>query len=42
MDHGAVVIEVYAEDLFDARRRRRLLLRVARALHLDPTTLRVS
>lgn len=42
MDHGAVVIEVYAEDLFDARRRRRLMLRVARALHLDPATLSVT
>ncbi len=39
MDHGAVIIEVYAEDLFDARRRRRLLLRVARALRIDPDTL---
>ncbi|MGV8848562.1 MAG: hypothetical protein ACOH16_03355 [Propionibacteriaceae bacterium] len=42
MDHGAVIIEAYAEDLFDARRRRRLLLRVARALHLDPSTLTVT
>ncbi len=39
MDHGAVIIEVFAEDLFDVRRRRRLLLRVARALHIDPGTL---
>jgi hypothetical protein len=36
MDHGAVIIEAYAEDLFDARRRRRLLLRVARACTWTP------
>ena len=35
MDHGATLVEVWAEDLFDVRRRRRLLLRVARILGLD-------
>lgn len=40
-DHGVQVFEVFAEDLYEPHRRRRLLLRVARALRLDPDTLRL-
>ncbi len=41
-DHGAQVFEVFAEDLFEPHRRQRLLVRVARALRLDPGRLNLS
>lgn len=42
IDHGATLVEVWAEDLYDARRRCRLLLRVAQHLGVDPGTLTIA
>ena len=42
LDHGARLFEVFAEDVFIRGRRRRLLLRVARALDLDPGHLTID
>ena len=42
LDHGARLFEVFSEDVFTRGRRRRLLLRVARALDLDPAHLRID
>lgn len=40
-DHGNQLFMVFAEDIFESSRRQRMLLRVARALRLDPATLRI-
>lgn len=40
-DHDTQIFEVFAEDVHDRRRRIRLLVRVARALGLDPGALRI-
>ena len=42
LDAGVTVFELFAEDVFDRRRRTRCLLRVARALNLDPGGLRIE
>jgi hypothetical protein len=42
LDHGARLFEVFAEDVFIRGRRQRLLLRVARALDLDPGRLTID
>jgi hypothetical protein len=39
LDHGARLFDVFSEDVFHRARRRRLLLRVARALDVDPARL---
>lgn len=41
-DEGWTVLEIFAEDHRDPVRRRALLLRFARALGLDPSTLRIG
>ena len=41
-DGGVRVFELFAEDVFDGRRRTRCLLRIARALGLDAGHLRID
>ena len=41
-DEGVTLFELFAEDVFDRRRRVRCLLRVARALGLDTDRLRIA
>jgi hypothetical protein len=42
LDHGARLFEVFSEDVFSRGRRRRLLVRVARALDLDLARLTID
>jgi len=42
VDDGVRMFEVFAEDVFDSRRRIRLLTRIAKALGLDPVQLRIA
>jgi len=42
VDDGVRMFEVFAEDVFDPRRRTRLLTRMAKALGLDPGRLRIA
>jgi hypothetical protein len=42
VDDGVRMFEVFAEDVFDSRRRIRLLTRMAKALGLDPGQLRLA
>ncbi len=42
VDEGVKMFELFAEDVFDRRRRTRCLRRVARALDLDPGLLRID
>jgi len=42
VDDGVRMFEVFAEDVFDSRRRIRLLTRIAKALGLDPGQLRIA
>ena len=41
-DERYTVIEIYAEDVYGAARRRTLLRRFARAMDLDPASLRID
>jgi len=42
VDDGVRMFEVFAEDVFDPRRRTRILTRMAKALGLDPGRLRIA